>query len=110
MGSKNGRRRQSVRVRLPLKVRHVPQTVGFLCTRSTSTNMFNFIHKDAYIDPFEDDEDIFVDNVDHVGKLWRKDLCGKLRDPCELLMKIHVGGRKKIRVKNAGNRLKLEIV
>lgn len=110
MGSKNGTRRQSVRVRLPLKVRHVSQRAGFLSTRSTAANMYNFIQKDAYIDPFEDDEDIFVDNVDHVGKLWRKNLCGTLRDPCELLMERHVGGRKKIRVKNAGNRLKLEIV
>lgn len=109
IGSKNGTRRQSVRVRLPIKVRHVPQGVRFLCTRSTVTNTYNFIEKDAFIDPFEDD-DLFTDKVDNVEKLWRKDLCGKLRDPCELLMKRHGGGKKKIRVKNAGYRLKLEMI
>lgn len=92
MGSKNGTRKQSVRVKLPLKTPFSPPN-NWIAMQKNYRGVHNIVKNDGFIDPFE-------------NKLLDRP-CGKLQNPSELFIKKHESGVKKARVKDHKNISKL---
>lgn len=84
MGSKNGTRKQSVRVKLPLKTPFPPSN-NWIAMQKKYRGVHNIVKNDGFIDPFEEK------------------LLDRLQNPSELFIRKHVSGVKKIMVKDNTN-------
>lgn len=91
MGSKNGTRKQSVRVKSPLRTPFAPPN-NWISMQKKYRGVHNIVRNDGFIDPFE-------------NKLSDR-LCGH-QDPSELFIKKHVSGVKKAKVNDHKNSSKL---